>query len=194
MIRKYTDPKSEIRREIMGRAPDVSKDYMAEASLRIRNAVFESPLYRDAGSVFLFISMWNEPDTKDILAAALNDGKRVYIPKCYRDHLMSAVRFTGSESFSPGVFGVPEPDDDSDTASADEVDLIIVPCVAASLDGSRLGHGAGYYDKYLTKIRQDCFTLAMCFDAVLSDEIPTEPHDRPVDAVVTEKQIYRWRR
>jgi 5-formyltetrahydrofolate cyclo-ligase len=191
MIRGYSDKKAEIRREIMGRAPEITKSYMAEASCKIRNAVFGSPLYREAESVFLFISMWNEPDTKDILSAALNDGKRVYVPKCCRNHLMHAVRFTGNESFSPGVFGVPEPDDDSDTVTADELGLILVPCVAASLNGSRLGHGAGYYDMYLKDTKTP--KLCLCFKKLLHDNIPMMEFDVFMDYIVTEDGIHKCR-
>ena len=57
----------------------------------------------------------------------------------------------------------------------------------------RIGHGAGYYDKYLKTVRKDCFTMALCYEEALADELPMEEHDVPVDAVVTEKTVYRWR-
>ena len=93
----------------------------------------------------------------------------------------------------PGAYGIPEPSADTEMMLPEYIDLIILPCVSCDRNCNRIGHGAGYYDKYLTTVRRNCFTMALCYEEALADELPAEEHDMPVDAVVTEKTVYRWR-
>ncbi len=65
-------------------------------------------------------------------------------------------------------------------------DLVIVPGLAFTADGGRLGQGGGWYDRFLSRIRPDCTTVGVCFVEQLLDALPTEPHDIAVDHVVTE--------
>jgi 5-formyltetrahydrofolate cyclo-ligase len=107
---------------------------------------------------------------------------------------MEARAITGFDDLAPGAYGIPEPVEHTELVPADRIDLIILPCMACDKSCRRIGHGAGYYDKYLQHVRKDCRTVAMCYSALLADELPVEEHDMPVDAVVTEDAVYRWRR
>jgi 5-formyltetrahydrofolate cyclo-ligase len=64
-------------------------------------------------------------------------------------------------------------------------DVVVVPALAVARDGIRLGRGGGYYDRALRHARDDAVLVALLFDEELVDELPTEPHDRRVTAVVT---------
>jgi 5-formyltetrahydrofolate cyclo-ligase len=66
------------------------------------------------------------------------------------------------------------------------VDVVIVPGVAFTPDGARLGQGGGWYDRFLAAVRPDCTSIGVGFDAQVVDVLPTEPHDVPLDGVVTE--------
>ena len=63
---------------------------------------------------------------------------------------------------------------------------MIVPGLAFTRRGDRLGQGGGWYDRVLAGVRDDCVTIGVAFAPQLVDELPVEPHDRPVDLVVTE--------
>jgi len=162
------------------------------------------PEVRDCKTILAYFSVGKEPATLALISKLLEEGKRVCLPLCvdldeegHRTGTVDAMEARVIRSFDdlvPGAYGIPEPAADTEVMLPEYVDLIILPCLSCDRNCNRIGHGAGYYDKYLSKIRKDCFTVAICFEEVLADEIPTEPHDRPVDAVVTEKQIYRWRR
>ncbi len=141
-----------------------------------------------AESVFLYVSMWAEPDTRALLEDALAAGKRVYVPLCCPDRVMKAVRIRSTEALRPGMCGIPEPFDQTETASAGELDLLLVPCLTASRDGKRLGHGAGYYDRFLSGGHG--ITMCLCYEALLTETIPTDAHDVRMDFVQTEKQLY----
>jgi 5-formyltetrahydrofolate cyclo-ligase len=75
--------------------------------------------------------------------------------------------------------------------AVDQIDLIIVPGVAFDRDGSRLGHGLGYYDKLLARARPETLRVALAFDCQIFPTLPTAPHDVPMHVIVTERAIYR---
>jgi 5-formyltetrahydrofolate cyclo-ligase len=88
---------------------------------------------------------------------------------------------------------VPEP-----AASAKErrPDLLIVPLLAFDNDGYRLGYGAGYYDRYLSEHRakRTIRAIGIAYAGQHVDKLPHEPHDEPLDAVVTEERVWRFER
>lgn len=68
-------------------------------------------------------------------------------------------------------------------------DVVIVPCVAFTARGERLGQGGGWYDRFLTEVRADCRTIGVGFAEQLVDEIPLEAHDVRVDLIVTDDAV-----
>ena len=186
MSETLREKKTALRREIRARAEALSEEYRSGADAAIRRAVLQSEIWQRAESVFVYVSMWKEPDTRRLLADALREGKALYVPLCRADWTMEAVRIRSLTQLRPGTRDIPEPPEDGERAQTP--DLAVVPCVSASRDGRRLGHGAGYYDRFLTG--RPCRTLCLCYEALLSDEIPTDAYDVPMDAVVTEREIF----
>ena len=162
----------------------LDRDYMKSAGDVIQRQVLASEEYRAAKSVFVYVSVGNEPPTDLIIRAALRDGKRVYVPKCVSAHTMEAARLYDPEDLEPGAHGIPEPREITETASPAELDLVVVPCVAASPDGRRLGHGAGYYDRFLKDGAERA--VCLCFREMLRGDIPTEGHDAVMGKVVSD--------
>ena len=74
-----------------------------------------------------------------------------------------------------------------------DLDLIMVPGVAFTRDGARMGHGKGYYDKLLEHARSDAPLVALAFECQLFPEIPTQAHDIFMDRIITEKAVYDGR-
>ncbi len=159
-------------------------DYLRAASARIQDLVLASAAYRGARSIFLYLSLPGEPATDRILAQALADGKEVYVPKCVSRTEMLAVRIRDLSGLKPGAFGIPEPEDITETRTAEELDLILVPCLAASKDGRRLGHGAGYYDRFLSNGAEHA--VCLCFSRMLCDEIPADERDVRIPVLISE--------
>ena len=193
-----------LRKEIREKLNATSEEYRRDASAAIALNVLTMPEVRDSKTILAYCSVGKEPATLALISRLLEEGKRICLPLCTdldeegrRTGAADAMEARVIRSFDdlvPGAYGIPEPSADTEMMLPEYLDLIILPCVSCDRNCNRIGHGAGYYDKYLSKVRGDCFTLAMCFEEVLADEIPMETHDKPVDAVVTEKQIYRWRR
>ena len=72
--------------------------------------------------------------------------------------------------------------------AADKTDEFVLPCVTCNYLGQRLGHGGGYYDRFLSQYRGG--TVLLCRELLIRQEIPVEPHDYPVPWVLTERGLY----
>ena len=208
--------KEKIRKEIKEKLNATSEDYRKEASAKIALNALNIPemkeqkrtgflgLKKTEKTVLAYCSVGNEPSTLALIDSLLKSGKRVCLPLCtdldeegHRTGAFDAMEarvITSFDDLTAGAYGIPEPKADTELVPAEEVDIVILPCVGCDRQCRRIGHGAGYYDKYLTTVRKDCFTMALCYEEALADELPAEEHDVPVDAVVTEKTVYRWRR
>lgn len=175
--------KKELRAKIKQKITSLSQEYLNSSSRRIQQTVISSLCFKNASSIFVYVSMAKEPDTSLIIKTALREGKRVYVPKCIRKGVMIPVRINEESVFSPGFMDIPEPEE---TAQENDVkiDLAVIPCVSADLKGNRLGHGGGFYDVFLKKT--DVKKVCLCFSELLCDEIPTEKHDIKMDIVITE--------
>lgn len=147
-------------------------------------------LWQNSDSVFCFYSAPREADTLPLLCAALADGKKLYLPRCLpgRPGEMEAVRVEHIAQISRPVRGLWEPDGDQ-IAAPREISLALIPCLAATRRGERLGHGGGYYDRFLEQFRG--LSVLVCPHALVLDSLPLESHDRSTDFVLTERGLWQ---
>lgn len=208
--------KTEYRKRAREKMAALTEEYKNSASAAIALNALNIPEMKESKrsgllglgktekTVLAYFSVGNEPSTLALINELLKSGKRVCLPLCidldeegHRTDIVDAMearQITSFDDLVPGAYGIPEPKADTVTVQPEEIDIIILPCISCDRDCNRIGHGAGYYDKFLSKTDKDCFTMALCYEEVMLDDIPTEPHDMPVGAVVTEKMVYRWRR
>ena len=130
--------KRALREQVRQRAAAMSAQEAADSSERIARDVLSSPWYREARSVFLYINVGKEPDTRSILRQALEDGKEVYVPRCREKPVMDAVRLTQLEALCPNQYGIPEPED-GETAERTKADPS--PVMKVLLDAFAVSHG-----------------------------------------------------
>ena len=97
---------------------------------------------------------------------------------------MVAVRHEPGDVLSVGAYGIPAPIGPPEDPGL--LDLVVVPGVAFTRDGKRLGQGGGYYDRFLPRVRPDCVVVGVCFAEQIVDALPAEPHDRQMSRVVTD--------
>lgn len=171
----------------------LTPEYIEGASRKIADLILATGEYKTAKTIFCYMSMGGEPVTDAIIERALEDGKRVGIPLCVGPHEMVVKEYKCGDELARGAFGIREPLAEAAEITADEFDLAIVPCVACSKDGRRIGHGAGYYDRFLGA--SGFYKIALCFEKLIADDIPLEETDVYMDGVATEDAIYgtRWR-
>ncbi len=147
------------------------------------------PAWQSAESVFCFVGALHEPDTMPILQGALSAGKQLLVPRIAGPGQMHLVPLQSLERLQPGAFGILEPGQALPAVPAGSgVQLAVLPCLAATRSGARLGHGGGYYDRFLANYSGQ--RLILCPEALLAQSLPTGPLDEPAQAVLTEKALY----
>lgn len=157
-----------------------------EAGLAICKRIKELRIYQEAETVFCFVGTEQEIDTKPLLEQAWRDGKRVAVPKCKEKGCMDAYQINSLSELAAGKYGILEPKAGCTLIPPEEIDFAVLPCVACDRAGYRLGHGGGYYDRYLAKTK--CKTAVVCMERLLLEKTPTEYFDSRADWVITESE------
>ena len=178
--------KKELRAQIKKKAGSLSPEYISCASESISEKLFSLHEFSAAKKLFIYLSADKEPRTDKIIREALRLNKEVFVPVC-KEGEMRAVSLSGTR-LSVNRFGIREPLSWTKEALPCEIDFTVVPCVAASKDKKRLGHGGGYYDRFLSLF--DGFSACLCFEELLCGDIPTLSHDISPDCIITEKEIF----
>ena len=176
--------KQRIRQETRIISEQLTPEYRKEASKSITGQLLSHPWWKQAKTVMIYWSMPQEPDTRDLMEKALEEGKNLLVPRCLDGKEMTALPLRNLADVEPGLLGIPVPHRNETEDDIPEPDLIVVPCVAASPDGMRLGHGAGYFDRFLA--RYSARTVCLCFRALRRASLPAEETDIPMDLVITD--------
>lgn len=133
-----------------------------------------------------------EVPTRDILIAALQDGKIVCYPLSHVHGRILSFRAIKSESeLEPGRLGVREPTNSADLIAVDQIDLFVVPGLGFTREGKRLGRGGGYYDATLRAASQRSRRVGLAFNDQVVPVLPTTGDDVDMDLVVTESESLR---
>ena len=174
--------KTELRRLMRAELARISPAAAAAASESIRTSIPSLPRWQEARVVAAFAAIQGEPDLKPL---DWSGSKTVLLPRVDGENLLfHAVK--NPTQLKLGAFGILEPDPDrcpvADPAAAQ---IMFVPGLAFTSDGQRLGRGRGYYDRLLATLQQSVFRVGICFPGQLVDSIPSEPHDRSVDLVLS---------
>ena len=173
--------KQELRRTMREKKRAMPESELARQSAELAERLFCHPAYRQAASIYAYLSYNQEVRTLPIIWRALADGKRVAVPKVFGNE-MKFLWLTDLSAIAPGAFGIPEPVADGPEAE-DETALILMPGLAFDPLGRRCGYGGGFYDRYLAAHPKHP-TLALCYDFQLLPALETEAHDLPVDFVL----------
>lgn len=180
--------KWDLRRAVRRTGRELSPAYMAASGERICTLLLSMGAWRAAGTVGCFVGTEREIDTRPILEAALSEGRRLCVPLCTGPGRMEMRFVSDLGQLVPGTMGILEPPSDAPTADPDEIDLLAVPCVTCDHRGRRLGHGGGYYDRYLAGYQG--LAVLLCREALIREDVPMEPHDRTIPWVLTERGLF----
>lgn len=183
-----TISKSALRKQLLKIRSELPAEYCRTADRAILQNLLAMAEYRQADTIFTYVSTKEEVDTRNLLEHALSQKKTVAVPRCLEKGIMKAYRITHLEELHPGKYGILEPSEECEELRPWEIDLAVIPCVACSRNGIRLGYGGGYYDRYLPQT--SACKIVLCRQQMLWDNVPQEPHDCPVDMVITETGIF----
>lgn len=169
--------KSEIRKEMIQRRKNMSSDECKIKSNFICKKIMESYVYKNSESIFCYASVNNEVSLDTLIEDAFKNGKKVAFPKVEGNN----IRFyhvKTLEDLAPGYFEIPEPDS---SMPAKEGDVVIVPGVAFSKNGERLGYGGGFYDRFLSE--NDIYSIGVGYDFQIIPSLPVEEHDIKINEI-----------
>ncbi|RZT20194.1 5-formyltetrahydrofolate cyclo-ligase [Kribbella sp. VKM Ac-2569] len=139
--------------------------------------------------VALYVSMGPEPQTGALIDWLLATNREVLLPILYADNDLGWGIAPGAADLVPGRLGLSEPPTDLGSDAIATADLVICPAVAVTHDGVRLGRGGGSYDRALARVRPGTPVWAAVYDTEIVDALPSDPHDRPVDAALTPNRL-----
>ena len=137
-------------------------------------------------AIFVYVSTGSEVATHALIDLLAADGHRVLVPRITSDQQMEAVDFPGWQAMVPGQLGVLSPPNSIPPSALVEVALI--PGLAFTPDGDRLGYGRGYYDRWLCA-HDRVIALALAFERQLVLELPVGPNDVPIANIITERRL-----
>lgn len=173
--------KSTLRKKIREQKRAMTEEQIIAASQRLGELFLNSELYRNADTIYGYLPYNQEVRTTPMLEQALRDGKRVAVPKVYGDE-MKFIYLDDLSKVEKGFAGIPEPVADGPIAE-DPTALVLMPGLAFTEQGHRMGYGGGFYDKFLAQ-EPNHPTLALCYAFQMVDELPIDDYDVPVDVVL----------
>lgn len=171
--------KCELRKQLLATANSLETE-----KGEIAKKVLALPQWQNAKTVFCYVSYKYEPDTMPILRAAFAQNKRVCVPFCIGGGIMKALQIHSLEDLSLGKFNILTPYENADEILPLDIDLAVIPCLGADINGGRIGKGGGYYDRFLLKCRQSCYKVLLCRKELIAQNIPFEKHDIKADILI----------
>lgn len=160
----------------------------------IAEHLLATPEVRRAATVAAYVSLSNEPGTGPLIERLHAGGRRVVLPVLLPDNDLDWAVYEGTQALAPAARGLLEPTGPRlGPGSVATADVVLCPGLAVDHRGRRLGKGGGSYDRALARVPVGTFVCTLLYDEELLDEVPAEPHDRPVTAAVTPRGVIRFR-
>ncbi len=174
--------KQKFREELLKKRRRYEK--AEEDALKIKEKFLQLEEVKRANSILLYYPHKNEVNTLPIIEELLRSKKNVLLPKV-KDLNIFPIKVTDLSVLKKGYAGILEPD--GKIYPVEKIEVVVVPAVAFDIHGHRLGYGKGYYDRLLKKIKG--LKVGLAYDFQIVDKLPVEPHDIPVDLIITPTRI-----
>ncbi|MDP1853314.1 MAG: 5-formyltetrahydrofolate cyclo-ligase [Candidatus Omnitrophota bacterium] len=185
---KLVQAKQELRRKMLLKLKTQKEEERTERSRKIRKKLFSLSAFKQAQVIMFYISCGFEVDTLNMIKEAIKLGKKVAVPRLKDNNRKMAISLvSGVDSeLEIGPYGIKQPKAEYlRPVSIEKIDLIVVPGVAFSSGGKRLGRGKGYYDRLLETKREKTRTVGLAFKCQIVEDLPQSPHDYPVEQVIS---------
>ena len=184
--------KAKWRAVIRGRLSTLDPETARDAAERLANRVMELPEIEGSRGVLVCLSFGAEIDTWGLVERLLQSGRQVFVPRA-----VSRTRRLHLHPYPCDLkelsFGLRQPVADAAELPSDEinsrVDAALVSALAFDRRGCRLGYGGGFFDRFLDQ--RPFPAIGIAYDVQIVDRLPMEPHDIPMDRVITEASLWR---
>ncbi|MCX7747252.1 MAG: 5-formyltetrahydrofolate cyclo-ligase [Clostridia bacterium] len=187
--------KEKIRIEMMEKRSLLRLEEVEESSVKVSQKLMNLARFKECAIIMSYVDFRNEIITMNLIQNCLENGKRVCVPKVFRDHgvkeMIASEILNLEEDLEKGSFGILEPKRGSIRwIDPKGIDFMVIPGLAFDTRKNRLGYGAGYYDRFFKTVRKDCFKVGIGFEFQVLNTVPVEEHDVPMDLIITESTIF----
>ncbi|MHB9139686.1 MAG: 5-formyltetrahydrofolate cyclo-ligase [Victivallaceae bacterium] len=188
--------KKELRKKYLDHRCSLDPDFRKAADQAICDNLTRSPEVAAAKAVGAFITDGAEPDLSAFIERAMQSGKRIYLPRFKHNagdgYEMVEIKDLKND-LVPGKYGIMEPAQSLEAASEETLNslLWLVPGVVFDMTGSRLGRGKGVYDRLLNK--RSGIRIGIFYQCQENTVVPVEAHDCPLDMIVTENGMSKFK-
>lgn len=180
------DDKRLLRKFYSDKRAAVASKASKDAS--IAKHILTSAVIDSADNVLLYASFGSEVSTETIIEKLLKDGKNVALPKCRENGRMTFHLITSLSQISAGKYGIAEPDSSLPVPVYSDKTVAVVPGLAFTENGKRLGYGGGFYDRFLAEYPL-IYTIGITYEELIAASLPCLPHDLSVCALATEERM-----
>ena len=189
-MERSAEKKAELRGLLRAKRKELDREVLSRESAALCARLLALPELQQSQMVFCYVSCGGEVETHALIETLLAQGKTVAVPRCKGKGIMDCVPITSLSQLEVRKRGILEPAPDAEAIAPEQVAFAIVPAVACGEDGSRLGQGGGYYDRFLEKTH--CSFAAVCLEDFLFPTLPCEEHDRFMKIIVTQQRVLRF--
>ncbi|MDE5737968.1 MAG: 5-formyltetrahydrofolate cyclo-ligase [Oscillospiraceae bacterium] len=182
------EQKKQIRQKMREILKTQDKLMKKKADAKIFKNLCKNTCIQQADMILCYYAMQEEPATQEFISEMLRQGKKIALPKCDMSHkgsmIFCEIKNLFSDEMQSGAFGIPEPVNNYPVELTSK-SVILVPALAFTRQGKRLGRGGGYYDRFLYQYPK-LYKIGICYDSMLIQNLPCELHDCCVDRIITE--------
>jgi 5-formyltetrahydrofolate cyclo-ligase len=161
-----------------------------ERSIRdsiIRDKFFKSVNYKNAQTIFIYVSCKSEVDTHEIIKKALLDNKSICVPKVISlKEGMEAISIKSFNDLRTGKFGILEPVSSERKLESSKIDMVVIPGLAFDWEGGRLGYGGGFYDRFLVGIKNEIPKIGLAYSFQIIGEVFMNENDSYINRIITD--------
>lgn len=179
--------KKDIRKEKIGALKELNGTNKQEAEENIYSNLFRSRYWQQASTIALTMAQGFELNTIPIVEEAWRMKKTIVMPRAKKNRVMDFVVYNENTPMMTSAFGLLEPDPALQPIAKEAIDLVVVPGLAFSKDGYRIGFGGGYYDRFLADFSG--IKMALVLKEQQIDFWKPESFDIPMDTLITEEEI-----
>ena len=187
------EEKKALRRKLKEKRESIPEELRKAYSAKIQLNLDKITEFNNADKILLFANAGSEVITDDIFLSCIKKGISVYYPKVTGENMVF-VRISGLNELVSGYRGIREPKTENENELLTDQDklsdaVIICPGLGFTKEGTRIGYGGGYYDRFLS--RCPClYRIGICFEAQICDKIPVDDKDFRMNLVITEENIF----
>ncbi len=181
-----------LRQKILGARDGLSDKVRQAKSISVMQNFWTLQGMQQWSTLFIYVNFRSEVETLELIKKCINRDIRVAVPLVEA----SAVRMIPllikdpEQDLVPGYYNIPEPDPKKSLRlEPGEIDAAVIPGSVFDIHGGRLGYGGGYYDRFLLNDAPQAKRIGLAFELQVVDNVPLEPHDQPLDILITEERI-----